>query len=72
MRLLPLLSQKALFEDLQVADKWAFFEKISQALGEETGLPAEKIRAVLVERERLGSTALGEGVALPHARIPLL
>ncbi|QJA06939.1 PTS sugar transporter subunit IIA [Thermosulfurimonas marina] len=72
MRLLPLLAEKALFEDLQVPDKWAFFREVSRALAEETGFAAERIEAVLVERERLGSTALGEGVALPHARLPLL
>lgn len=72
MRLLPLLSERALFEDLRVPDKWTFFKEVSRALAEEAGLSAEKIEAVLVERERLGSTALGEGVALPHARVPLL
>lgn len=31
---------------------------------------AEKIFQVLLERERLGSTGLGKGVAIPHARVP--
>jgi PTS system nitrogen regulatory IIA component len=33
------------------------------------GLPAERIAASLEARERIGSTGLGQGVAVPHARI---
>ncbi len=72
MRLLGLLCEKAVLTDLSVPDKWAFFQSISRILAEETGLKARRIEEALVERERLGSTALGEGVALPHARVPLL
>lgn len=31
---------------------------------------ADKVFQVLLERERLGSTGLGKGVAIPHARVP--
>ncbi|MFO1258373.1 MAG: PTS sugar transporter subunit IIA [Gammaproteobacteria bacterium] len=36
------------------------------------GLFSEDIFETLCARERLGSTALGHGVALPHARLPFL
>ena len=37
-----------------------------------TGLDAQIIFASLLERERLGSTGLGEGIAIPHARLEAL
>jgi PTS system nitrogen regulatory IIA component len=36
------------------------------------GLPAAAVRTALAARERLGCTALGHGVALPHARMAAL
>src|SRR5262249_21732903 len=33
-------------------------------------LPREKLLSVLEERERLGSTGIGEGVAIPHGKLP--
>lgn len=46
-------------------------EKISHMLAKNTNLiSADNIFQALLERERLGSTGLGKGVAIPHARIP--
>lgn len=46
-------------------------ENLSQMLAANTqATTAEKIFQALLERERLGSTGLGKGVAIPHARIP--
>jgi PTS system nitrogen regulatory IIA component len=46
-------------------------ENLSQKLAANTAATtAEKIFQVLLERERLGSTGLGKGVAIPHARVP--
>ncbi|HAO25837.1 MAG TPA: PTS sugar transporter subunit IIA, partial [Methylophaga sp.] len=46
-------------------------ENLSRMLGANTSAAtAEKIFQVLLERERLGSTGLGKGVAIPHARVP--
>ncbi|MBX6423131.1 PTS sugar transporter subunit IIA [Thermosulfurimonas sp. F29] len=72
MRLSNLLSERVIILDLSAEDKWAFFRTVSRILAEESGLKARRIEEALCERERLGSTALGEGVALPHARVPLL
>ena len=35
-----------------------------------SGLPSPVIHAALLDREAAGSTGVGEGVALPHARLP--
>lgn len=46
-------------------------ENLSQLLATNTGATtADTIFQALFERERLGSTGLGKGVAIPHARIP--
>lgn len=46
-------------------------ESLSHMLAANTpAANAEKVFQVLLERERLGSTGLGRGVAIPHARVP--
>ncbi len=43
--------------------------RISETLADSTGLDARDIFEAVMDRERLGSTGVGEGVAIPHARI---
>jgi PTS system nitrogen regulatory IIA component len=53
------------------SSKKKVLENLSQKLAANTAAStAEKIFQVLLERERLGSTGLGKGVAIPHARVP--
>jgi PTS system nitrogen regulatory IIA component len=53
------------------SSKKKVLENLSQKLAANTSATtAEKIFQVLLERERLGSTGLGKGVAIPHARVP--
>lgn len=53
------------------ASKKRVLEKLSHMLAANTpAANAEKVFQVLLERERLGSTGLGRGVAIPHARVP--
>lgn len=54
----------------EISSKKRLLEKISQLLGlGASGLNHGDIFHRLIERERLGSTGLGHGVALPHGRI---
>jgi len=58
------------FQD-PASSKKKVLENLSQKLAANTtATTAEKIFQVLLERERLGSTGLGKGVAIPHARVP--
>jgi PTS system nitrogen regulatory IIA component len=43
--------------------------KIADRLGQRVGLRGSTVLAALLRRERLGSTAIGHGVAVPHARL---
>jgi PTS system nitrogen regulatory IIA component len=49
--------------------KKSILEKLSQLLSKASGIHVNKIFTELYEREKLGSTSVGNGVALPHARI---
>lgn len=58
----------ALVED--VASKKRALERLSELLAEATPyLTADEIFTALVAREKLGSTGLGDGVAIPHGRL---
>jgi len=53
------------------SSKKRILEKISHMLAKNTNATtADNIFQALLERERLGTTGLGKGVAIPHARIP--
>lgn len=58
--------------DIAVPDKAALFALLSAEASERLNHPAADILEALEEREELGSTALGRGVALPHSRLSWL
>jgi PTS system nitrogen regulatory IIA component len=54
---------------LELASKKRLLETLARILaGDQPGLEPDLIFERLLERERLGSTGLGHGIALPHAR----
>lgn len=54
----------------EVTSKKRLMERISELLvAEDADLDARGIFQTLIERERLGSTGVGNGVALPHGRV---
>ncbi len=54
--------------DAETSSKKRLFECVAQLFAAQSGLPQSEIFDCLVARERLGSTALGQGVAMPHGR----
>jgi PTS system nitrogen regulatory IIA component len=64
-----ILSEDDIILDLEAANKTSAFDYIANFLKRRHGLDAERVRASLAEREELGSTGLGRGVAIPHARV---
>lgn len=54
---------------LKANNKKAILQKAAEALANSTGSEAIQIFERLAEREKLGSTGMGAGVAIPHARL---
>jgi nitrogen PTS system EIIA component len=59
----------ALATGLSANGKKPLFQKIAQLAASAYGLNADQVAEALLERERLGSTGFGGGVAIPHAKI---
>ncbi|MBX9295953.1 PTS sugar transporter subunit IIA [Chromobacterium piscinae] len=55
--------------DVDISNKRQLFEYAARQLGQRHALNAPALQAALQQREETGSTALGHGLALPHARI---
>ena len=70
MELATLMAREALFPALKVSSKKQALSEIANRAAEVYRLPARTVCEGLMDRERLGSTAMGHGVAIPHARIP--
>ena len=56
--------------DVDVPDKVGLLQLIASLLARRLGLSLADVLESLTAREDLGSTALGHGVAIPHARMP--
>jgi PTS system nitrogen regulatory IIA component len=65
----PLLSVDTTLLDLSFSSKKKLFEHAADLFAQTHGLKSTDIFTSLFERERLGSTALGYGIAIPHGRI---
>ncbi len=55
---------------VDAADKQAILDRLSRLFASSYDLDAGLVLEYLEEREKLGSTGFGRGVAIPHARIP--
>ncbi len=65
----PLLSPDTILLDISFTSKKKLFEHAADLFAQTHDLKASDIFTSLFERERLGSTALGHGIAIPHGRI---
>lgn len=63
------LSAADIILDLGATTKGAVFQLLAAEAADRLGRAEAEVLDALQERERLGSTALGRGVALPHARL---
>jgi PTS system nitrogen regulatory IIA component len=72
MDLGDLLSPEAVFPSLRAKNKKQALQEIAQKAAGLTGLDARDVFETLLQRERLGSTGVGRGIAIPHGRIAAL
>ena len=68
-RIARLLPPSNVVTGMQVTSKKRLFEQAGLLFENNHGIERSKVFDSLFARERLGSTALGEGVAIPHGRI---
>jgi len=71
VKIMDFLREKAISVDLQSRDKEGVIRELVQLLvraGELKGADEEKVVPVLLAREALGSTGIGQGVAIPHGK----
>jgi PTS system nitrogen regulatory IIA component len=71
MKIMDILVREAVVLDLASSTKDEVLAEMARALASaETSLAAEPLLEVLRERESLQSTGIGEGVAIPHGKLP--
>lgn len=69
MELADILAERAVLSCTAVKTKRQLFEDLAQRAAELTGHPAADILDAITSREELGSTGLGNGIAIPHGKI---
>lgn len=65
----PLLQPDHVLADFETTSKKRLFEQVGQLIEGGLGITASEVFDSLFSREKLGSTALGYGIAIPHGRI---
>ncbi|RDD61532.1 PTS IIA-like nitrogen regulatory protein PtsN [Ferruginivarius sediminum] len=69
MEIADLIRPDAIVPSLRVTSKKQALQELSRRAAELTGVAERRIFEVLVERERLGTTGVGNGIAIPHGKL---
>lgn len=72
MLLTELLTVNRIKVPLAATDKPAVLRELTQVLADLAGVPLEPLLGAIEERERVLSTGIGHGIAIPHAKSPLV
>jgi len=72
MTLTDLVAPNAILPALKVNNKKQVIQELAARAAELTGQNERAILEILQQREKLGSTAVGNGVAIPHGKLPKL
>ena len=70
MEIADLISSASVIANLRATSKKQALQDLSRRAAEVTGQPERAIFEVLIERERLGTTGVGNGIAIPHGKLP--
>jgi len=69
MKISDFLSPADVALDVRESDKARLLRQLSSQAAAKVGLSANEVCTQIIKREELGSTGVGNGVALPHARL---
>ena len=72
MNIADLLAPRAVVAQLRAGSKKQVLQEIARRAAPLIEVPDRRIYEVLAERERLGTTGIGKGVAVPHGKLPEL
>ncbi|UCD87696.1 MAG: PTS sugar transporter subunit IIA [Desulfobacterales bacterium] len=72
MRILDILKEETIISELHATDKKGVLEELTAPVAQTSGVNQEEMVRVLMERERLGSTGIGDGIAIPHGKLKSL
>ena len=72
MTLTDLIAPAAIIPALKVNGKKQALQELAARAAELTGQSERAILEILLQREKLGSTAVGNGIAIPHGKLPKL
>lgn len=69
MALAGLLQQSAILPAMKAGSKKQLLQELAVKASKITGLPEREIFDVILQREKLGSTGVGNGIAIPHGKL---
>lgn len=72
MPLADLVARDAVFPSLRASSKKQALQELAQHAAALIGRDQREIFETLLQRERLGSTGVGNGIAIPHGKLPRL
>ncbi len=70
MEMTDLIGPGSIVANLHVTSKKQALQELAKRAAELTAHPEQAIFEVLIERERLGTTGVGNGIAIPHGKLP--
>ncbi len=70
MEIADLISPGGVIANLRITSKKQALQELAKRGAELTGEPERAIFEILIERERLGTTGVGNGIAIPHGKLP--
>jgi PTS system nitrogen regulatory IIA component len=71
MKLLDIVSSGGVVDDLRAGTKEGVLREMSEVVAANVpSLSAQGLTSILMDRESLGSTGIGDGVAIPHGKVP--
>ena len=69
MKISELLDKESVFSQTSCTSKKCALEKISHIAAEKLDMDAQQLFNALIAREKIGSTGVGHGIAIPHVKI---
>ena len=70
MEIAELLSPQGVIANLRSSSKKQALQELARHAAQITGVNDRRIFETLLERERLGTTGVGNGIAIPHGKLP--